>query len=325
MNKPKNNTELTQFIEHCYQRMPGITDKVELEELFDDCEKFPYQISYNLTFYIVGLIIALAILILGFTPELVFIIPTVGSVIVIAYLLIDKIRKVKNLNEDIKNLAMRVLYKGRNMSDNELNECFSAFHDFYRHNHTNGLTSGLEIDCNTQLNTMRVKVVMYHGVQETEYKDKDGKTRYKYVHYYRQGVIFPVGTYTSTIIYRNKLINKGEIGRIKAYKESFYPASNTFKKMFNVKGLSEFEMAKLLVPTVVEYIEQAGSDLKDLTIEFDQEGNMLICQKDSNLLKLKTTYNLQNPQQLKDELLNKSYEKLDYILGFATKIINHIQ
>ncbi len=239
-------------------------------------------------------------------------------VIIIDIILLRKRLKAVNvLSDNIKEKAMRILYNTRKMSETELDNCCSKFKDFKRYSTANNITTGTELDFHTPDGKIRVKVVTYQGIEEV--CTTEGVFRHEF---YRQGVIFPAQRFRSMIVSAD-FPSDGKVP-IKFHRETFVPSSITFKKKFTVQGASEFKMAKFLIPDIVEQIEKAEEQLKGLTIEFNANGNMLICQEDTKLLDVgDSEYSLSNPQKFKEELLTQSTTKLGYIFGFAIKLMNN--
>lgn len=324
----KNNSELNKFINFLTEQLFLAKRKEDISSIIDKCIDFPYKIEYDLTKHYISLALLLFLSLVFFTSKhkynnsdyFLSIILIIGNLTIIC-LIFSAFSKIKKLNEKFISKTMSILYKSTPISEKKLNKIHKDFLDFYRGNYENTLTSGVEIDFHSPKGIMRVSVVNYHYVDRYERVVNDSKgnwhTEYTYRHYYRQGIIFPVGKPASLIISRYR--------HNKHYPETFLPASNTFKKRFRVQGRSEFDIAKLLEPDVVLKIEEISNSLKDLTIEFSDEGDMLICQNNTNLLKLNTKFNLSNPQAFKDELFSSSYGKLDQILTFASGLIKQIR
>ncbi len=320
--KSKNNKALHSFLEDCSNQLKNINNKNDLSLLLDRLIAFPYQIAFDLKWHY-GVVILFSLctgLFFYYNFSLWFILGSALIAIITLVMIVMKHNEITNLNSQIKNRLMMILYKGDYISQNDLNVLEQQFYDFYRHNHSNHLTDGIEIDFHSSMGVMRVKVVSYEGIEKkiVTYTDSKGRVRTKieYEHYYRQGVIIHNQPISSLMISESNVRTH--------FQESFKPASNNFNDLFYVQGEQQFEIAKFLEPDIVLQLEQAGNIFPDLTVEFNELGDMLICQKNTDLLDLTTNTSIREPEKFKAEIFKASCKNLDIILGFANRIIKQM-
>lgn len=322
-NKSVNNAELKAFIKEQTPRCEAASSKDDISAIFDACMAFPYRFQLNLTVYYIAIavtvLVAIYVATLGAEKNMVLLIISLIPVAIAVGAGYWQYRKVPQFEKCLVDKTMQILYKGSPCSATFLEEKCQQFSDFTRGNHKNNLTEGSDMAFNSCAGSLRVAVVKYRYVDESEHEDSDGTTRKTYSTYYRQGVIFPaVGQIHSLVISENRISSR--------WKATFKPASRSFQRLFRrVRGESELMIAKFLEPDVVLMLEKAAKELKDLTVEFNESGEMLICQKDTNLLKLKTEHHITSPALLREELFGASYKKLDYLLAFADNLIKQMK
>lgn len=325
MHKPLNNKKLTQFIKSKLAELPQLKQRQQLEDLLDQCENFPFAMQYNSKPYWIIISLCFLVAILGFkllNTDADFLAILCFIIAVISLMIRQsKVSLLTKFNQQIKSTAMSILYHGKDLSKSECQYIATQFYDFHRCNYHNNIEYGKEIDFHYKKQLMRVKVVTYHGVNKIKKVNRNSKgdenITYEYQHFYRQGVIFPLN------FYKNILISTRHLKT--AYNATFNVASNTFRHKFHVVGEQQFEIAKFLEPDIIENLLIAGKELSHLTVEFSHSGEMLICQKHTNLLTLDTQFDIKNPDKLKQELFNTSCKNLDYILGFATQLITQMK
>lgn len=322
-SKPVNNAELKAFLHGLRPRCQTAQNRADLDAIFADCITFPYQFKIDPKKYILAISIALIAALLFINSSLNYgfelFLTSIALSLIFLFVLNIQYKRLASVERLIIAKTMQILYKSQSCSSKFLDQKINSFVDFNRGNYANELSYGTEIEFNSHAGKLRVAVVTLTYTDKHVTTDSKGNQEVEYRHYYRQGVIFPpVSRIHSLAISRTPALQR--------WRETFKPASIKFQQLLPcVHGASELIIAKFLEPAVVLILEKAASEFGDLSVEFSESGEILICQSYTGLFSLDIKNKLANPDLLKEELFNSSYKQLDYLLGFANNLIKQIK
>lgn len=329
--KKTNNAAFKRLIKDAHTACTRARSVDELKVVIEGFARFPYELRFNNTLpnlvlgasVIVALVLAFLIFVRSSLINPFWFSPLVFCAVVSVWVIFSRRNKIINISEAIEARAMRFLYKMRPCSPSFYMQYITRFKDFLRGNYSSDLEECFEFEFEAETGTQKVYTFTHHYVDEekTTRTDSDGDTttETEYKHYYRQGVIFPnIGRRFHSMLVAEDILKSHWSGR-------FEPASMRFQKRFNVQGHSDLELAKFLDPSVVLLLEEIGDELADVSIEFAQDGSLLLNCDSKNMLDVKMKYDIRKPDLFSLELFNSSYKRLDYLLGFGSKLISQIQ
>lgn len=325
--KTKNNSALHQLLKDSQRACTLATNVDELKAVIDGFVRFPYALQFDNRLPTLALSVSLlAAGVLGFLiynsvnshPSPVWFSPLVFVGALCVWVIFSRRKLIINISEQIEAKAMRFLYKMTPSSPSFYNQQIHLFKDFDRGNYSSELEKCFELELQCAEHRYQAHTFTHHYVDEEETTSTDSKgnitTHTEYIHYYRQGIIIDHASRAHSMLISEE--------RLPSYwEESFQPASMQFQKLFHVQGHNELELAKLLEPSTVLILEQAGKDLRNLSVELSPEGSLLLNYECKDLLDVKMRYDIRKPELFASELFKSSYAKLDYLLGFATQLL----
>lgn len=328
--KKTNNAAFKRLIKDAHGACSRAKSVDELKAVIERFSRFPYELRFNNTLpnlvlgasVIAALVLAFFIFVRSLLINPFWFSPLVFCAAVSLWAIFSRRNKIINISEDIEDKAMRFLYKMKLCAPSFYMQNITRFEDFLRGNYSSDLENCFEFEFEAETGTQKVYTFTHHYVDEVETTSTDSKgnttTETEYKHYYRQGVIFPdLDSFHSLMVSEDVVSSK--------LSARFEPASMKFQKLFSARGHSELELAKFLNPSVVLMLEEAGDRLKCLTVEFAQDGSLLLNYDSKDLLDVKMKYDIRKPDLFSLELFNSSYEKLDYLLGFGSELISQIK
>ncbi|WP_394129052.1 hypothetical protein [Shewanella maritima] len=331
--KTIDNSALNIFIKQLNEKVTNSENIEAVKESLDEVINFPHQIKFNnmglILTWIGAILFGCGYVYFKFqqyrpqfdTPDFVILGICFVTFLTALGFISSRKEKIKKLSTLFRNETLKHLYRLEDCDKSFLAEADNKYADFQRGNHSRAVEWGKDIDFNSPTGLLRASIIHHHYVDKRveTYTDSKGKTKTRtvYDHYHREGVIFPPINKTNCLVIST-------IRTSNRWGDSYMPASKEFERLFYVQADSEFTAAKFLEPSVVIACEEAAKQIDKLTIEFAQDGSLLINQNNANLLNPAMDFDITEPEKFKHELLNDtSLYTVNRIFGFVSQIIQH--
>jgi len=234
-------------------------------------------------------------------------------------------RKTRKFVQEVFERAALASYGFHDEPAPTLKELDRYFHEFGRGNDSRKIVYFMSAPGDDSKVRQGYSLFQFHWVVREERQvtetDHNGhsttKTETTYHHYDRYGMMLE-GSYSGI-----QITSDSPNGR---YKLKYRPASVEFNRRYKIRCVEEMQAAKLLKPSVVIALENAGDHLKSPNLEYGLNGQMCLTWSNDPLSVRTAMKSKDNPDELADIIeAGAKLPVLDDVLKLVAEIQRHTQ
>lgn len=197
------------------------------------------------------------------------------------------------------------------------------YYEFQRGDYLREVTSLHSGTAPLKTGTLPYKLIQFHWVNErivvrtrTDSKGNSYEVEETvYDHFYRTAILAHIDISIDAYIYCYGGYSRGE---------SWKSASRRFNHIYDVKGETEIDVAKLMKPALVLLFEDLAAEFKDLNFEFSLDSTLLISMQQMDLLKASISIDLSQPRVAAAQLKSSACQpKISRLLSVVDEVNRH--